>query len=102
MAAVPLTVTPELLRSAWQQRRHTGWPDSFEACMADPLISRLVRTQALGLAQAARSRAQRAAMPPAAAATPAPAARPPHHARPTQAALFDPKRLAAGDTDDDD
>lgn len=110
MAAAPLIVTPELLQQAWQQRpRH--WPDSVEACQAHPVYSRLLRASAMGLAEADRRRAARAAdwaamQPPAGASTPAAPAparsspKPP--SRPAQAALFDPKRLAAGDTDDDD
>ena len=114
MAAQPLVVTPELLLTAWRQRRRADWPASYDDCMADPRLRGLVRAQALGLAQAARSRATRAAVlagtqaatqaatTPAAPARPAPLPRtaPP---RPAQGRLFDPKRLAAGDrTDDDD
>jgi len=100
MADAPLTCTPEQLLMAWQQRRRPSWPASYEACMADPLICRLVRAKALGLAQAAR---QQAARTVAAVAEPTrAAARPASPPTPRPVRTFDPKRLAAGDTPDDD
>ena len=105
MARQPLVITPELLHAAWQARRRAHWPATYEACMADALLGRLVHAQAVGLAQAAQRRADRA-QPTACPALPVDRPRPPPAAPPpappTRAALFDPKRLAAGDHDDDD
>lgn len=47
-----LLITPALLLAAWQRRRRPHWPPTFDAAMANPLLSRLVRAQAVGLAQA--------------------------------------------------
>lgn len=110
----PLVVTPELMRAAWQARRRPSWPDSYEACMAEPLLRGLVKASAMGMARAQMDRqcqqaTRAAATPPAQAASPRAALPPssrttqPTSARPLrQAALFDPKRLAAGDKPDDD
>lgn len=104
--AAPLVITPEQERAAWAARRRPDWPATFELCMADGLLRRLVHAHAVGMAQAARDRATRAARPEPAPALPIdrrpPPAPPACPARPLrQAALFDPKRRAAGDTDDD-
>lgn len=106
MAQQPLVITPELLHAAWQARRRAHWPATFEACMADALLGRLVHAQAVGMAQVAQRSAERAQAPSSPLGPPArvPAERPqPTPAPPQrQAAPFDPKRLAAGDHDDDD
>jgi hypothetical protein len=65
-----LQITPALLLAAWQRRRRPHWPDTYLQAMADPLLSRLVRAQAVGLAQAEQRRT---------------------------AAPFDPRRAAAND-----
>lgn len=92
MAAPPVLITPELLQAAWQHRRRPDWPATYADTMAHPMLRRLVRAQAIGLALAQRRR-------DAAALQPRPAPRQP--ALPPLP-LFDPKRAAAGDTHDDD
>lgn len=47
-----LHITPALLLAAWQHRRRPHWPATFDDAMAHPLLRRLVRAQAVGLAQA--------------------------------------------------
>lgn len=47
---LPVTVTPELLASAWAEARRPNWPESFEAAMRHPLLRRLVRARAIGMA----------------------------------------------------
>ena len=49
-----LQITPSLLLAAWQRRRRPHWPDTYHEAMDHPLLSRLVRAQAVGLAQAAQ------------------------------------------------
>lgn len=98
--AAPIAVTPELLRLAWRDRRRPNWPPTFDECMADEFVRRLVRAEAVRIAQARRDGPPRAPPAPSAAAMPQPAA--------TNApallrapALRDLKRAAAGDTSDD-
>lgn len=97
--AEPVTVTPELLRKAWQQRRRHDWPACFDDAMADPMLSRLLRVEALRLALAARRSAGRTPRPvPAATSTttfPSAAATAP----PSRG--IDRKRAASGERDDD-
>lgn len=57
-----LHITPQLLHQAWQQRRRADWPATFEAAMQHPLLRRLVRAMACGLAQRA-ARGQHLATP---------------------------------------
>ena len=94
MAAI---YTTEQLQHAWLARRRPDWPPTFEAAMADELLSRLVRLEA-----AARQRAQRRAehkpLPAWMTVNHPPAPAPPHRASPT----FDARRAAANDLDDDD
>ena len=90
IAAMPprLHITPEALRLAWQGHHRRGWPATFEAAMAHPLYSRLVRTLAIRNAQA---QAQRAGT-----TWPQPGSwRAPHRRQPGDA--FDPKAAAAND-----
>lgn len=70
MARQKLHITPALLLAAWQRLRRAHWPDTFDAAMGHPLLRRLVRAQAVGLAQAQQRQA---------------------------AAPFDPRRAAAND-----
>ena len=65
-----LQITPALLQAAWQRRCRPHWPDTYQQAMDDPFLSRLVRAQAVGLAQAEQRHA---------------------------AAPFDPRRAAAND-----
>lgn len=70
MARQRLHITPALLLAAWQRRHRPHWPATYDDAMAHPLLSRLVRAQAVGLAQAEQRHA---------------------------AAPFDPRRAAAND-----
>ena len=83
-----LTVTEQDLHHAWQQRRRSDWPATFEAVMAHPLLRALVRAEALRRAQAAQRQA------------PAPQAAPPRLLRTPNHPTVDRKRAAAGDFDD--
>lgn len=39
--------TTETLRAAWHACRRPAWPADYAACMADPLISRMIMLYAL-------------------------------------------------------
>ena len=98
----PIAVTQADLHAAWLQRRRGDWPATFDAVMADPMLGRLVRAEAIGRALAVRRfEARQAGVVPAAIA----AARPPalHQwpARRQQAPIFDRKRAASGEREDD-
>ena len=74
-----LHITRALLQTAWQQhQRGPGWPATFDETSAHPLYSRLLRCQAVRIAQAQQRALQRLQCPP--------------HA-------FDPRRAAANDKD---
>jgi hypothetical protein len=77
------------LRAAWARLgRERAMPDTYEAAMAQPLASRLVRIAAIQhLQRGAGARQQQSA---SVQRCPAPSVR-----------HFDPKRLAAGERDDD-
>ena len=85
-------VTPDLLLAAWRRRRRSDWPATFEDTMSDPMLSRLVRAEAVGIALAAlKPGSQR------------PAPRPLVHTTPLAAPAtrgIDRKRAASGDRDD--
>lgn len=50
--------TDQQLRAAWERERGPGWPQTYEAAMADPVLSRLVAVAAKRpLYQAARAAA---------------------------------------------
>jgi hypothetical protein len=101
-----LQITPPQLLAAYTRCAKRTWPPSFDAAMADPLYSRLVHMNALGQLLADARTAKRAQLA-ADQALPWPArragstARPVPHRLPTTPAP-DRKRLAAGDTDDDE
>jgi len=84
--------TDELLREACaRMARRFRWTDGFDAVMQDPTRSRLVRIAAKHPSAAGWSDAR--------APRPAPA---PHHApQPNGVPLFDRKRAASGERDDD-
>jgi hypothetical protein len=98
-------VTLADLHAAWMQRRRGDWPCSFEQVMADPLLGRLVRAEAIGRALAARRfEARQAAATPAALAPlrqHACTSTSPWPARRQQAPIFDRKRAASGEREDD-
>jgi hypothetical protein len=75
--------TEQELRLAWRHCWRNTWPASFEEAMADALLSRMVRITALHPPCPRR---------PAAVPRSTPIRRP---------AVFDRKRAAAGDRDDD-
>lgn len=93
MACRRAPLTTEQLRAAWVVRRRADWPTTFDAAMADPLLQRLVRCMAMGMAQAATRRS--------ATARPAPTRRPAPPQPQPQHQPLDRKRLAAGERDDD-
>lgn len=99
-----LIPSAEQLVAAWQRCKRRTWPATFDAAMADPLYSRLVNMTALQTmlrdARAAK-RAQLQAAQPSPHRTPWPPRRPSATTSPLPSAP-DRKRLAAGDTDDDD
>lgn len=97
--------TAEQLHQALRQVRRSGWPDDFDACMANPLQAALVRAQAVRTVlqsqqartgwqrqQAALLRPQQPIHRPAQPAAPLPA----------RAALLDRKSAAAGEREDPD
>lgn len=106
MAIATFDPTREQLLEAWRQRRRDDWPVSFEAAMQDPLYARLVRTHALHSPPSRQRPAIERPDPPlaAGAAPTPPARRAPIERRAVrrQAALFDRKRLAAGERDDEE
>lgn len=92
--------TDEQLHDAWERRRREDWPDDFDAVMADPILSRLVRTAAAhGTRTVRRLEVVRPAEPLPPVAKPVPVAS--SLRVPKQEAFFDRKRAAAGDRDDD-
>lgn len=101
-----LKPTAEQLQAAYTRSAKRTWPRSFDAAMAHPLYSRLVHMAALAQLLAEARTAKRAQLA-AAHALPWPARRggstaaPAAHA-PTTTPFTDRKRLAAGDTDDDE
>jgi len=92
--------TEAQLQLAWQERRRADWPATFEGAMTSPMLSRLVRTHACH--NALGEHIHREVLPPEPPpAVPTPA-RPASSLRvPTQAPLFDRKRAAAGEREDD-
>ena len=92
--------TEDDLRAAWAERKKPGWPPQFERVMADPWLARLVRMHAdlrvrrratCAKQQAALAAARANARPAATKAVPLP----------HQPPLFDRKRAASGERDDD-
>ncbi len=92
--------TEQQLRQAWLERRRTDWPPTFEEAMASPVHEALIRLQVNhGVPVPAVHRSEVQRPEPAA---PAVHARAPSSLRvPSQQPLFDRKRAAAGDRDDD-
>lgn len=91
-----LHVTVEGLRQAYAQHHKPDWPATYDAAMAHPLYSRLVRTLALRAADAERRRRQPQWPQPLAAAASHPPAAAPARMR-AQRSLFDAKSAAAND-----
>lgn len=90
--------TPEQLMRAWQERRRPDWPATFEAVMAHAIYGRVVRIHAAhGQRPAPVTR-----RPPVLAPEPPPIGRPwrppPKH---VQDQMYDPRRAASGERDDD-
>lgn len=93
-----LLITPEHLLSAWQQRRRTDWPETYAEAIGHELLGRIVRAEAVRLAQA-EQRAAKAPLPLINRLGPRWPARQPSSPRP---APFDARRAAANDLKDDD
>lgn len=86
------------LRAAWQHCRLPTWPDTYEETMQDPARSRLVRLTATLPPRALRK------PQPQRHHRPAEPARDPQQQLPlrrVQPAMFDRKRAAAGEREDD-
>jgi hypothetical protein len=96
------THTDDQLRAAWRVVRGRAWPPTFEEAMADPLHASLVRAQASRTALLSTRRPAWAAQPARLLQSPArPAPVMPAVQAPRQAALFDRKRAASGEHEDD-
>ncbi len=93
----PVQVTDAELRQAFTLCRARSWPDTFEEAMADETRKRLITACAHGLHNKAARQAQ------AAQGTPLPQQPLVQHWPPRRAtpAMFDLKRAAAGDRDED-
>lgn len=85
--------THDELVTAWRNRRRPNWPESFEQVMADSLLAKLVSIEA----KLRRSRLQRTTENQ----TPACHATERRPFMPHTPPIFDRKRAAAGERDDD-
>jgi len=93
--------TEEELRHAWRHCRRPTWPETFEEAMADELLSRLVRLNAMHPPRANRKPLDTRPHVHVAAPAPRPRIQPAATLRPGQPGLFDRKRAAAGEREDD-
>lgn len=94
MAEARIEPTSEELLAAYERSRKANWPATFDEAMADPVLSRLIAIAA--------KHPPRAARPPAVQQAPSMhPARTPGTWRPTSRPVFDRKRAAAGERDDD-
>lgn len=85
--------TEDELRAAYRScRRHT-WPDDFDAAMNDPFYSRLIRLHATARAKRIEEQATRQSHRPSPVRKALPV--------PTTNPVFDHKRAAAGEREDD-
>lgn len=101
--AITTDLSDEQLLEAWRQRRRPNWPALFEDAMRDPVYARLVRMHALHAPPTRQRPAiERPDPPQACADAPMPPARAARTAAPQQPALFDRKRLAAGEREDEE
>ena len=90
--------TPEQLQTAWMERRRRDWPPTFDAVMAHPRYSRLVRMHACHAAVVTRTHGE--VLQPDPPPNVRHSFRKPLRTYP-QAPLFDQKRAASGERDDD-
>lgn len=97
MARVELT--DEQLRSAYEERKRSDWPASYEEAMQHPTYSRLVRMHASHDAVMARMVVHRPVVQPPEPPPPRTTARP--LSVPRHPPILDHKRAAAGERDDD-
>lgn len=96
----PFEHTDEDMRTAWAERKMPGWPPEFERAMADPWIARLVRMHAdLRARRRATCAKQQAALAAARASTSRVSTK--ALPLPQHPPLFDRKRAASGERDDD-
>lgn len=86
------------LRTAWQRSRKPGWPATFEDAISDPFYARILRTNALH-PPAAPLQVVRPPWPFMAGRVHRQPASQPNQAQPAR--VFDIKRAAAGDLDED-
>lgn len=106
-ARKPPTPTPAQLEAAARRLAKHGRFATLEEALADPIWRNVVRGMAGAMAER-QARHQAQAMPPQAAPTPLPITRPQPTAPRTplrrlgQAGLFDARRAAANDLEDDD
>ena len=87
--------TEQQLRTAWADRKKPGWPPAFEQVMQDPWLARLVGMQA-----DLNKRRQASARAMAATATQH-VARTSFQPTPRTPPVFDRKRAASGEREDD-
>lgn len=80
----PARFTPEVLQAAYSACKRRAWPGTYDECMADPLISRMIMLYAL------HGRAQKKHTPQAYT-----------RKRYAQSTGLDQKRLASGEREDD-
>ena len=90
--------TPEQLKTAWLERRRHDWPPTFDAVMAHPRYSRIVRMHACHVAVVNRTHCE--VLQPDPPPRTRFSFRKPPGGKP-QAPLFDQKRAASGERDDD-
>ncbi|WP_382155354.1 hypothetical protein [Hydrogenophaga sp. ANAO-22] len=100
-SAIQLELDDALLRRAWCLLRPPSWPQSYEACMADALRSRMVHMYARQLLRSDAKAKGREAWPATALTTPALARERRSPGSATSPVVIDRKRAAAGDRDDD-
>ena len=95
---MPIAMTQTMLQAAFERRRRSDWPDTFEAAMTDPVCQALIKLEAFRHArrkQASDAYNKRRDARRAAASAPkwSPAF--------TKPATLDAKRLAAGEREED-
>lgn len=95
---MPIAMTQTMLRAAFERRRRSDWPDTFEAAMTDPVCQALIKLEAFCHArrkQASDAHNKRRDARRAAASAPkwSPAF--------TKPATLGAKRLAAGEREED-
>jgi hypothetical protein len=88
--------TEEQLQEAWRSRRQADWPATFDEAMVHPLYRRLIRMHATHAAVLERISKRTTVITPG---MPAPWDR--RHAPASAPPIFDRKRAASGERDED-